>query len=398
MKKLFIHAIAVVLMAICRLVAQAQPNILQVEYFVDTDPGPGNATVIAITPATAISNQTFLVNTAGFSEGLHTLVLRAKDANGTWSLNSRLLFVKPFSPTISSTLQYAEYFVDADPGFGNATEITGIIGNTNINNATVSINTAALYEGLHTLVIRARDANGSWSLNNKLLFLSPAPMPTPAPVITLVEYFVDTDPGLGQAINLPVTASLNISNAPFIANLSSLLAGPHAVFIRAMNANGNWSLINRLDFTIEGYCPGSIISFTTDVNGIGHQWQVDVAGNGNFVDITDNANYSGANTATLSLTLPTSFNRYVYRCVTSNGPSSTFTIRFATTWTGIVSTAWENTSNWNCGSLPDANTDVLIGNNKTLIINNNAIIKSLTISKGSSIQVKTGTNFKITGQ
>ncbi|MEO5892814.1 MAG: M12 family metallo-peptidase [Ferruginibacter sp.] len=70
-------------------------------------------------------------------------------------------------------------------------------------------------------------------------------------------------------------------------------------------------------------------------------------------------------------------------------------------WTGSVSTAWENTGNWSCGSLPDANTDVLINaglTNYPVINSTTATCKSLKEAAGASIRVNNNFRLTITGK
>ncbi|HEV7782833.1 MAG TPA: PKD-like domain-containing protein, partial [Chitinophagaceae bacterium] len=69
-------------------------------------------------------------------------------------------------------------------------------------------------------------------------------------------------------------------------------------------------------------CAGANTSFTVTATGaVSFQWQVD--NGGGFVNVVNNANYSGATTTTLSLTnVPASFNGYLYRAV-ATGTGST---------------------------------------------------------------------------
>jgi hypothetical protein len=80
--------------------------------------------------------------------------------------------------------------------------------------------------------------------------------------------------------------------------------------------------------TDQNYCVGDVASFSVTANGsfLTYQWQVD-DGSG-FVDVTDGGVYSGATTATLSLTgIPLSYDGYQYQVVISgsNNCSSTVT-------------------------------------------------------------------------
>ncbi|MBK6826976.1 MAG: HYR domain-containing protein [Chitinophagaceae bacterium] len=70
-------------------------------------------------------------------------------------------------------------------------------------------------------------------------------------------------------------------------------------------------------------CEGANTSFTITATGAtGYQWQVD--NGGGFANITDDATYNGALTATLNITAaPFSLNGYLYRCIASNGSGST---------------------------------------------------------------------------
>ncbi len=70
-------------------------------------------------------------------------------------------------------------------------------------------------------------------------------------------------------------------------------------------------------------CEGISTSFTVVAGGAtSYQWQVD--NGGGFANITNNATYSGATTATLVINAtPLSFNGYLYRVIATNGSGST---------------------------------------------------------------------------
>ncbi|MCW3108945.1 MAG: hypothetical protein JWQ09_3451 [Segetibacter sp.] len=133
-----------------------------------------------------------------------------------------------------------------------------------------------------------------------------------------------------------------------------------------------------------------------------YQWKVNT-GNG-FIDISNDAIYSGATTNVLTLTnAPSSLYGYKYQCVISDGAGSATTapntIKFATTWVGTSSTAWENTDNWGCKVIPDENTDVIIpiGLSNNPVLSTNASVRSIQISNGSALKVNTGYNLFIKG-
>jgi hypothetical protein len=67
-------------------------------------------------------------------------------------------------------------------------------------------------------------------------------------------------------------------------------------------------------------------------------------------------------------------------------------LKFAMTWEGTVSTAWENAANWSCGSLPDMNTDVIINGGKERYpqVNSNVFIRTLKTNLGANVQVNSG--------
>ncbi len=77
---------------------------------------------------------------------------------------------------------------------------------------------------------------------------------------------------------------------------------------------GNTFSILKNQVGVTQACAGGNISLTSNVTGTTYQWQENT-GSG-FVNISNNANYSGTNTVTLQLTnIPASWNGYSYRCV-----------------------------------------------------------------------------------
>ncbi|HNX03682.1 MAG TPA: hypothetical protein PKM71_08460, partial [Candidatus Cloacimonas sp.] len=61
--------------------------------------------------------------------------------------------------------------------------------------------------------------------------------------ISQVEYYFDTDPGLGLATQVPITPSADI-NTGFDVNLQNVSDGLHLLYLRAKDETGKWSLLN----------------------------------------------------------------------------------------------------------------------------------------------------------
>jgi large repetitive protein len=128
---------------------------------------------------------------------------------------------------------------------------------------------------------------------------------------------------------------------------------------------------------------------TSSIEGTNYQWQLDT-GSG-FANIINNANYSGTTTLNLQLTaIPSSWYGYQYRCVVDGNNSDTVTIKFGNFWIGAVSTEWENSANWSCGTVPDSNTDVVINSGSVVVLNSNTTIRTLTIRPGANFTINSG--------
>jgi hypothetical protein len=143
-----------------------------------------------------------------------------------------------------------------------------------------------------------------------------------------------------------------------------------------------------------GLCPGGSAAFSSYITGTNYQWQLNTGGG--FANISNNANYSGTNTVNLQLTnIPSSWYGYQYRCVVDGTNSSVFYLRFLNTWTGAVDYTWENPGNWSCGSLPDANTDVIISSG-AVGVNSNVSVRSIQVSPGVLFTVNPGNTLTVT--
>lgn len=138
-----------------------------------------------------------------------------------------------------------EYFYDTDPGMGNGTNIPVTQG-VNISNQTAAVNINNLSDGLHNLYIRSRTNNGKWSLTVTNAFVK---MSLPANnLINKAEYFFDTDPGLGNGVNIPVSSSANITNQAVAVNINNLPNGIHNLYLRSRSIGGRWSLTTTMVF------------------------------------------------------------------------------------------------------------------------------------------------------
>ncbi len=141
-------------------------------------------------------------------------------------------------------------------------------------------------------------------------------------------------------------------------------------------------------------CANGGMQLYSNLTGTVYQWQINT-GNG-FTDITDNSNYAGTTSPALTLSnIPTSRYGYQLRCLANGIEGKVTTLKFASTWTGAVNTAWENAGNWSCGLIPDKYTDVII-NAGTVIVSSAPIIHSLLLNPGVVITVTTPYKITIT--
>ncbi|MGB4973893.1 MAG: gliding motility-associated C-terminal domain-containing protein, partial [Cyclobacteriaceae bacterium] len=226
----------------------SQNNITKIEYFIDTDPGRGSGIDLPITAAT---NFDFLENipTATLSGGFHILTVRAQDQNGIWGLSeNKVFFVSESNTLVQNDITKIEYFIDADPGTGLGVDVP-LTAAPNLN-FIENIPTAALSEGFHVLSVRAQDQNGKWSLfENKVFFVNQSSTLSQND-LTKIEYYVDTDPGIGAGVDVPISSATNLN---FLHNIPTgvLSVGMHVLNIRAQDQYGEWSLSDSKPFFVD---------------------------------------------------------------------------------------------------------------------------------------------------
>ncbi len=221
-----------------------QTSIVAAEYFFDTDPGIGNATSIPITPSTTI-DVTFAADASALSVGLHFLGVRVQNDTLAWGITAfTAIYVFPNDPTVSESIVAAEYFFDNDPGIGNGTAITGITPGSVID-ISAAVDASALSRGIHLLGIRTQNSNGLWGLPAFSAFDVDLDL-----AITKLEYFIDTDPGTGNATEVTIAPPTLDVDTDVIIPTSSLPVGTYSVGTRAAAGDDIWGGTVTHTFTV----------------------------------------------------------------------------------------------------------------------------------------------------
>ena len=218
--------------------------INRAEYFIDSDPGNGNATTVTtFTPAGSV-NFNFSVPVSSLSVGFHTLGLRMRESvTGRWSHTNFNVFyiLPPVSFPTSTKVVAGEYFFDSDPGFGNGTPLSFTPGNT-VNITALNVNIGALLPGFHFISFRFRDDRGQWTHASAQSFYVIPPITTDlATSITRIEYFFNTDLGPGNNTSLPITAGDPQNNSFPITLPGTLSPGFHKIGFRYRDNKNRWS-------------------------------------------------------------------------------------------------------------------------------------------------------------
>jgi hypothetical protein len=215
-------------------------EIIQAEYFIDEDPGYGNATPIAVAVGTDVE-MNFTIPPGDIGFGIHTLCVRVKDSNGKWSQTfKRIFIVQQLSSDPDFPVSKMEYFIDEDPGYGNATPIAVAVGTDVEMNFTIPPGDIGF--GIRTLYARVKDSNGKWSQTFRRIFIVQQLSSDPDFPVSKMEYFFDEDPGFGQGMPIEIQSGDDITVAVEIP-LSSLPEGLHTLYVRARDDNGSWGLV-----------------------------------------------------------------------------------------------------------------------------------------------------------
>ncbi|WP_178983847.1 T9SS type A sorting domain-containing protein [Winogradskyella helgolandensis] len=274
--------------------SSAISNLTAAEYWMDSDPGPGNGTELTITGNPDQLTESFAIPLGTLDEGFHQIGLRIQNLEGTWSLYDRVTFY--VSQEISGSedvinLAAAEYWFDSDPGPGNGTELA-ITGNPNQLTENFTIPLGTLESGYHELGLRTQNLDGTWSLYDRKTFYvidNEIFETDPVSPLTDAEFLYDAAFGFDLGTELSITATENPDEYTIEIPTTDVTCDIHDVWISVKNELGNYGLY-RLAEDIEIYdnLPPTIvvhsdITVVLDENGEGSITIADV-NNGTYDD------------------------------------------------------------------------------------------------------------------
>lgn len=146
-------------------IAQAQPNIVKMEYFKGIDPGFDAAITITGLPTQPDISNFIHVITNNLNPGINYIGFRSKNANNVWSHTN---FITVFAVDSSNgQMAEVEYFWDVDSGFNTHTDTLFVNPIPDISNGTLNAHVPLnLGLGTHILFVRSKDTRGRWSHTN----------------------------------------------------------------------------------------------------------------------------------------------------------------------------------------------------------------------------------------
>ena len=195
------------------------------EYWLDADPGHGKAAAVTVNADAASVD----IPTGSLSYGWHIAGIRVHQIR--WSQTYTHRFYKAAPQTAAGELNGAEYWVNTDPGRGNATALPFTAGQTEF---ALDVLTEGLDPGFHTAGLRVRYGN-QWShtYTHRFFIVGPAPVATE---LTAAEYWLEADPGEGNALPMAFTAGQTEFSLD-VLQTDTLAEGFHVLGMRVRYGN-----------------------------------------------------------------------------------------------------------------------------------------------------------------
>ena len=216
------------------LTALGQTNITNGEYWFNSQ--GDNRQPISLTSGKTVNLST-QVDTETLYDGLHTVTLRFVDDSSRWSSPVTRFFIKQNNTitTNPSEITAVEYWFDSDPSTKTHQPVTG---NTSYQFNDL-IEATDLYNGLHTMHVRFKEASGRWSsVISRFFIKTDASTTIQSPNITAVQFWFDSD--LATSTIMPTEPNTTVSILEKIA-LNEMYFGLHTIHIRARDSNQKWS-------------------------------------------------------------------------------------------------------------------------------------------------------------
>ncbi len=165
------------------------------EYWLDSDPGRGKATALTLSG----NDGSLTLNTVSLSAGIHVVGIRTAQGR-KWGQTYTHTFFVPHGHG-SGTLNGVEWWLDEDPGRGQATAIAATGSDTQV---TIPVLTDQLAAGVHTIGVRARQ-DELWGQTYTHTFF--VPHGHGSGTLNGVEWWLNEDPGRGKATAIAATGS-----------------------------------------------------------------------------------------------------------------------------------------------------------------------------------------------
>jgi hypothetical protein len=212
------------------------PDIVSAEYYIDSDPGPGNGTTLSISSGgdDDEENVSLKINVPGpdletLSVGTHLITVRFLNADGKWSVAFSRYFEKiPEDPITTPLIVSAEYYIDVDPGVGNGIPI---IIPAPVNRAEFSVNVPPsvidqLGLGIHWITCRTLDSMGTWSIAFSRAFEKVESPASDIPNIAAIEYrwYLEGVP-VGDPVQLTPEQVSSKASIQAVASIDGLVEG-----------------------------------------------------------------------------------------------------------------------------------------------------------------------------
>jgi len=281
------------------------------EVFYDVDPGYGNGIQLPVGPGSNVTLTTTL-DPSSLSVGNHTLFHRYRRTDGLWSeTHAREFCVTPSIPEGGYRMADAEYFIDEDPGIGNAVEIP--IESESEVTAFASPQVQSLSIGSHLISVRFRANNNIWTTPvSRRFHVQPAPS-----LLSSAEYFIDSDSANTHVVDFPDSSATLLLLQHSAASMNF---GTHKISLRYFSQNGLRTPLMSRQFHV--FPPPSPLDLAE------YYWDGDPgAGNGSTLDFAD----------TSQITLTPAL------AVTNSQPGAhTFSVRYRTVagaWSAVASRA-----------------------------------------------------------